>query len=162
MVPDLYYESEGNEDPDYEVTPTMLTKRLKHLSTVLDKFWRRWKSEYLLELRESHRYNSGNSTERSISVGDIVVVHNDDKPRGFWRLARVEDLITGRDGQVRGAVLRVHSKNNHSTTTLRRPIQRLYPLEVRATQKPPHAGNQENFPDPRSHRPTIGLQLPST
>ena len=113
-LPDLC--SEGDEDHDFEVTPTVLTKRLKYLSTVLDKFWRRWRNEYLLELRDSHRYTSGNSSaDQSVSVGDIVVVHSDDKPRGFWKLARVKDLITGYDGQVRGAVLKVHGKNHHST-----------------------------------------------
>ena len=40
----------------------------------------------------------------------------------------MEELITGRDGQVRGAIVKVNS--GQKPTALRRPLQRLYPLEV--------------------------------
>jgi hypothetical protein len=90
-------------------------------------------SSHLLELRESHRYSSGGYSEKSISIGDIVVVHNDNEPRGFWKLADL--IIMGRDGQVQGATLRVHRKDNCSTM-LRRPLQHLYPLEVHCTPEP--------------------------
>ena len=53
---------------------------------------------------------------------------HDDKPRGFWKLAKVQELITGRDGWVRGAIVKVHSGKN--SAILRRPLQRLYPLEI--------------------------------
>lgn len=62
-----------------------------------------------------------------ISVGDVVVVH-DEKPRGFWKLARVEEVIPGRDGQIQGTVVREISGGNASV--LCRPLQKLYPLEV--------------------------------
>lgn len=65
-----------------------------------------------------------------ITVGDVVLVHEEGLPRSFWKLAKVEEVITGRDGQPRGAVLRVPAKNGQ-TTTLRRPLQLLYPLEGR-------------------------------
>ena len=58
------------------------------------------------------------------------MVHDDSLPRGFWKLGLVKELIRGRDGIVRGASVRLGSKDaRHSL--LRRPIQRLYPLEVR-------------------------------
>lgn len=50
-------------------------------------------------------------------------------PEVSWKLARVEDLITGSDGQVRGACIRVGSADNQSTL-LRRPVHLLYPLEA--------------------------------
>ena len=36
-----------------------------------------------------------------INKGDVVIVHEDNKPRLHWRLAIVEDLIKGNDDQVR-------------------------------------------------------------
>ena len=58
------------------------------------------------------------------------MVHDPDHPRGFWKLAEVESLITSKDGIVRGAVLKVGSKSgppiNHTAT----PLQLLYPLEI--------------------------------
>ena len=41
----------------------------------------------------------------------------------------MEELIIGRDDEVRGAVIRVNNKNK--SKLLRRPVQRLYPLEVK-------------------------------
>ena len=61
-------------------------------------------------------------------VGDVVLEH-DTKPRGFWKLARITKLISGQDGHVHGAVLNVASSNK-KPNTLKRPLQRLYPLEL--------------------------------
>ena len=135
-LPDNLFYNGDEDDDDAEVNPSFLNKRLKYLSTILNRFWKRWRDEYLLELRDSHRYSSGDcSASEQISVGDIVVVHNDNKPRGFWKLGKVEDLVVGRDGQIRGAELRIHGKDGR-TTMLRRPLQRLYPLEVHCVVSP--------------------------
>ena len=56
-------------------------------------------------------------------------LHEDNRPRGFWKLAKVESLITGTDGLTRGAAVRVHSSDKRCTL-LRRPLQLLYPLKV--------------------------------
>lgn len=121
----------GTEDDDIEVTTNLLNKRMKYISTILDNFWKRWRSEYLLELRDNHRYNSSSDQHsKMITQGDIVVVRDDSKRRGFWKLAKVERTITGRDGKVRGALIRVHGKGKRMIK-LQRPLQHLYPLEIR-------------------------------
>ncbi len=129
------------EDDDVRVTRPLLSKRMHHLNNILRRFWSRWRQEYLLELREFHRFSSGTSPPTSISIGEVVLIQ-DDHPRGFWKLGRVEETIFGRDGQVRGAVLRVPSKSGRCTI-LRRPLQRLYPLEVGCDpgEKAQDAGN---------------------
>lgn len=138
-VPDsLLYQGEDDDD-DVTVTHEQLNKQMRHLNVVLNQFWKRWQREYLLELREAHRYTSSNSGASAVSIGDIVLVH-DDKPRGFWRLARIKNVITGKDGQIRGAILRVSSEKGHSTT-LQRPLQRLYPLEIDCYVKEPEGEN---------------------
>ena len=60
-----------------------------------------------------------------------MLIH-DDKPRGFWKLGRVKEIIVGRDGHIRGAVLRV-SLGNGKTSVPKCLIQLLYPLEVYCT-----------------------------
>ena len=61
-------------------------------------------------------------------------MHDEERPRGFWRLVRVEGLITGATGLVRGATIRVKSKTLRSST-LRRSIQLVYPLEIRSEEE---------------------------
>ena len=57
--------------------------------------------EYLLELRETHRYaNTRVAQNKVIVVGDIVLVYESSLPRTFWRLAKVEKLIKGTDGDI--------------------------------------------------------------
>ena len=61
--------------------------------------------------------------------GDIVIIHDEGLPRGFWKLGRVQRLIVGNDGQTRGATVSVASENRRFTS-LNRPLQLLYPLEI--------------------------------
>ncbi len=44
------------DDKDFEISPSQLSERMKHLANVFDHFWRRWRLEYLSELRECHQY----------------------------------------------------------------------------------------------------------
>ena len=97
-------------DPDFEPSSMELNKRMNHLSNVMNHFWRRWRDEYLIELRNSHCHSAKNAVPTPVTVGDKVVVHDEDLPRGLWKLARVEGLVTGADGLVRGATIRVQRK----------------------------------------------------
>ena len=73
-------------DDDMEVTPVLLNKRLKHLNRTIDNFWTRWRSEYLLGLREHHRVSSNTSKESKVSVEDVVIIHKDNQKgdSGIW------------------------------------------------------------------------------
>ena len=117
-------------DEDFEVNASQLTKRVKHLASVLSHFWKRWRSEYLNELRESHRYSAKKTLCcPSVAKGDVVIVHDDTLPRGLWKLGRVQEVLTGRDGLPRAALVRVASRDRQHIL-LRRPLQLLYPLEI--------------------------------
>ena len=60
---------------------------------------------------------------------DVVIVHDEHLPRGLWKLGRIQETIKGRDGQIRGATIRV-ARRDRQQDLLHRPIQLLYPLEV--------------------------------
>ena len=108
------------QDPSYgEIS--RLNKAARFQSLLLTHFSTRWKQEYLTSLREFHRTSGSNN--QKIKVGDVVLVH-DDSPRISWKMAVVEELITGGDGLVRAANIRTcNGKTN-------RPIVKLYPLEI--------------------------------
>lgn len=70
---------------EFNVTSTssQLAERMEHLSESLNYFWTRWRDEYLAELQETYRLNQRSTTSRpSISVDDVVVVHDESAPRG--------------------------------------------------------------------------------
>jgi len=114
-------------DPDELIDPNFVDgadfrKRVDKLTLLIEHFTTRWKREYLTSLREFSKVSR--QSKHMIKTGEIVIVHDDNKPRLQWKLAMVEDLIKGMDGQVRAAHIRT---SNYSTT---RPVSKLYPLEV--------------------------------
>lgn len=158
-LPDGICCGDDPDDEDVTLTHDHLTRRMKYLNVVLNHFWKRWQLEYLLELRESHRHKHASSSSNgatAINTGDVVLLQ-EDKPRAFWRLARVKRLITGRDGRVRAAILTVPSSDGH-TSTFQRPIQLLYPLE---TDGKTSSGNQVPEAEPTVLQPTPPTQDPS-
>ena len=48
-------------------------------------------------------------SNKEITIGDIVLEHDEKHPRAFWRIGRVEKLIKEQDGNVKGAGIQVHS-----------------------------------------------------
>ena len=47
---------------------------------------------------------------KTLADADVVLLHDEDLPRGCWKLAKVQGFITDRDGKVCGASLKVHQK----------------------------------------------------
>ena len=127
-------------DPDYG-SASDVRQRVTAQAHVLERFWNRWRHEYLTSLREFHRTTGTN--EQSIKTGDVVLVY-DEGPRSSWKLAVIEDLIRGGDGLVRAAHIRT------STGYTNRPVSKLYPLEVSASPSVPRIASQ-NSP---AHQPT--------
>ena len=75
----------------------------------------------MTSLREFHRVAGKNS--QTIKVGDVVLIH-DNTPRMDWRMAVIEELITGNDRSVRAAKIWTAKGRTN------RPITKLVPLEV--------------------------------
>ena len=55
-----------------------------------------------------------------------MTVYGEGEKRGNWKVAIVEELIVGRDKEVRGAKVKVAGKGK--PVYLKRSIQKLYPL----------------------------------
>ena len=130
-LPDVPVEEE-------EENETSCSRRFRHLSIRLAHFWKRWRNEYLSGLREYHRNKVG-ERERVVQIGDVVTVFEDNVKRGRWKTAVVEDVVIGKDKVVRGAKIRVITKGN--PIRMSRPVQKLYPLEIRCeTEKVQKSG----------------------
>ena len=97
--------------------------RWRHRQALLKSFEQKWSKLYLFELQKRQIWTT---PKPDIQVGEIVLLKDSDKaPRALWPLARVLETSIGRDGRVRKVLLKVRGHD------LWRPIQNLYPLEIR-------------------------------
>ncbi|XP_065180252.1 uncharacterized protein LOC135810689 [Sycon ciliatum] len=124
--------------PDAEHIPRAATaevvrERAEHLQQLIRHSWTRWRREYLLELRNAHRQQF-NANATPIRVGDVVLIEDENAKRQQWPLGLVVELIPGHDGIARAAKVKTATPKKGSVTHLKRPIQRLYPLEVCAEE----------------------------
>ena len=66
-------------------------------------------------------------------------------PRGFWKVARVTKLLMGKDGRARGAILKVSARIDQATT-LQRPLQLLYLLEIHCSASKDDGASSDEQP----------------
>ena len=105
-----------------------IMQRQDYVNRLLQHFHNRWRKEYLTELRMKHHHQSSYKCREDVEKGDIVIVENEKMPRHLWKLGRIEELITSKDGKIRGATVKTEQ------SSIQRPIQKLYPLELEEQQ----------------------------
>ena len=91
-----------------------------HVQHIATLFWRRWIKEYLPELQRRQKWVKD---EPNLTVGDLVLLLDENSPRGSWPLGLVKDISAGRDGLVRSVRVKT------ATTEFVRPITKLVVLE---------------------------------
>ena len=102
----------------------------------------------MLSLRKSSKSNLKDSDNGPIAFRRYGNLGNDNTRRMFWKLAKIEELLPSSDGVVRSARVRANGEGG-KPITLRRPIQHLIPLEVRATTKEENVGDRSREKDVR-------------
>lgn len=105
----------NTEETDVDVLTCDRVKR------ALKYFWEQWRTEYLTSLRERTTKNNHNIVS-TIDVGDVCLIE-DQGPRITWKMGRIEQLVHGKDGKVRAAVVKTLNGQ------LRRPINKLVIIE---------------------------------
>ena len=108
-----------------------LSKRAKYHFRLLWEFSKRWKREYLTGLMEAFKTKQ-HTKFPSLTLGDIVVLKDENTKRSFWKLAKVEELLKGRDGNVRTAKVKVPTDKGNKI--LIRPLRHLIPIELNSKQ----------------------------
>lgn len=95
-------------------------KRWRQAQILANHFWKRWLKEYMTVLQERAKWFR---KQREAKVGDLVMMVEENVPRGRWPLARIIKTFPSHDGHIR----RVQVKANDSVYI--RPIQKLCLLE---------------------------------
>ena len=83
----------------------------------------RWRKEYLSALRERHKMTH-KAKKFQPQPSDVVILQSDNKNRGAWPLAIVEETFAGKDNVIRA--VRVKTKNG----SLEKAVQHLFPKEL--------------------------------
>lgn len=122
LTPSMFlHDLRTEETPDFDIINGIdLNARVKYRQEVMENLRKRFRKEYLSQLV----LKSSKDEKRVLKEGDIVMIGDDSKKRIDWPMARVEKLIVGRGNIVRVAILKTEKG------TLKRPIQRIYPLEL--------------------------------
>lgn len=119
-----------NNDTDYspyESTAERLLQTWKKGQKLLNLFWKVWRDEYLLSLRErtqSVLKSRQIQSHFSPNIDNIVLI-KDDIPRGCWRVGTVVSLVFSLDWCVRSAKVALSSGR-----VIARPLNLLFPVEV--------------------------------
>ena len=117
------------QEETWRIQDQDLRRRAKYLTACKDKLWIRWQREYLTALRERH--NLTHKARKFLpKCGDVVMVKTDNKNRGTWPLAIVNQVYPGKNGVIRGVQLKT------ANGKLERPVQHLYPLELECDLTP--------------------------
>ena len=95
-------------------------KRWKQSQYLANVFWKRWIKEYLPILQERQKWLR---PRRNLQVGDLVLVVQENIPRGHWPKGLIEEVVPDKYGHVRQVTLKT------ATSRIRRDVRKLCLLE---------------------------------
>ncbi|XP_070206095.1 uncharacterized protein [Littorina saxatilis] len=109
-----------------------LNKRWKRVQFLADRFWTRWKKEYLQSLQRRSKWQQ---RQPNIVVNGIVLLQDEGDCRTDWKIARVVETFPGKDGLIRTVTLLMSTsaldklgKSTQKRTLLDRAIHKLVVL----------------------------------
>uniref|UniRef100_A0A1I7XEJ1 DUF5641 domain-containing protein n=1 Tax=Heterorhabditis bacteriophora TaxID=37862 RepID=A0A1I7XEJ1_HETBA len=127
-----YSKEDDIYDPESIHTIDQAREALAFSEEIADKFWEKWKTEYLTTLRDTQKANYKQRRHGSTipEIGDIILIKNELLPRGQRSIGKIVDTVKNADGPIRsGKVLTANGK------ILLRPIAKLFPLEINTKAK---------------------------
>ena len=107
-------------------------RRWRQVQHMAEVFWNRWRREYLPLLMRRQKWSK---VQRSLHIGDLVLVVDQLLPRSLWCTGRVQDVVSDRHGHVRSAYVKVARFKDRKglrigCTILFRPISKLILLKT--------------------------------
>jgi len=78
-------------------------QRWRQANELADLFWRRWVKEYMPIITTRSKWFP---KRHPLTVGDVVIVVDENLPRNLWPKGRITEIVTAKDGQVRSATIK--------------------------------------------------------
>ncbi|GFX69878.1 integrase catalytic domain-containing protein [Trichonephila clavipes] len=98
-------------------------KRKTYRTLLLKQLWRRWKEQYLLQLKIANHFKTP-SVHKNLKLNDVVLVEGNVKSKLLWKFGIIKEIFIGRDDNVRSCLVKTFKG------LFKKPIQLLYPLEI--------------------------------
>ncbi|GFX06642.1 integrase catalytic domain-containing protein [Trichonephila clavipes] len=98
-------------------------KRKTYRTLLLKQLWRRWKEQYLFQLKTANYFKTP-SVHKNLKLNDVVLVEGNVKSKLLWELGIIKEIFIGRDDNVRSCFVKTFKG------LFKKPIQLLYPLEI--------------------------------
>ena len=73
-------------------------RRWRQAQVLVDHIWKRWKAEYLPTLTVRNKWKV---EERNHLIDDLVLLVDENRPRGQWSMGRVVEIFPSDDGRIR-------------------------------------------------------------
>lgn len=112
-------------EKDYTSYPANRLTLFKGLSQIQQTFWRRWSIDYLNRLQNRPKWYR---PYPNLIEGTIVLLKEDNTPPLKWCLARIVEVLPGKDGRVRAVKVKT------STGEFTRSITKIVPLPLQDPQ----------------------------
>ena len=101
---------------EFQREDVYIRKRWRSIQYLANNFWTRWKKEYLTLLQQRQKWNT---PKRNITVGDVIIIKEDNVCRNQWSMGRVIDTESDHEGYVRSVSVKTQSGE------LKRPISKV-------------------------------------
>ena len=115
MWVDYFSETELDQTSDIRL-------RWEKREKLMRNFKKLWLRQYLPQLQERQKWKT---RQPNLKEGDLVLIEQEKILKHRWPVARVKEIITDNDGNVRS----VYVKTAQGKNLLKRSIHELYPLE---------------------------------
>ena len=125
-----------------------LLNSLEMRDIVISKFRNEWYDNYLLSLRDKHKNSYCSDDFRQgrseyLKVGSVVIIKSPVKPRPFWTIGKIIQLLPGDDEYIRVAEVLKPDKSMITTS-----VTNLYPLELDCHNLEDDANEDNLIPEP--------------
>lgn len=101
------------------------TRRWRRVKYLANQFWKRWRSEGLLDVRRRLKWKRKKTCAKP---GDLVLLIQKNIPRNHWPCGRIISVNTSSDSLVRSVEVRIPIAGKNSTKIVTRSISELVML----------------------------------
>ena len=115
-----------------------LTRQKKRMDNLIRDFWKKWSTEYLSNLQQRKKWQTG---QPNIDINDVVIIKEENTPPTQWPMGRITKVFDGNDKIVRVVELKT------SSGLFIRPVNKLVLLMKEDIDMPSLRSDKENDTD---------------